>query len=67
MSEAKKITLQVDPELLQKALKSTNKGISETVRMGLQLLAAQDAYQKAIKLRGKYKIQVDVEKLREDR
>ena len=64
---ARKITIQIDEKILDEALKSTNEGITETIRQGLQLLAARKAYQGALELKGKFKLKVDVKKLREDR
>lgn len=67
MSEARKITVHVPEELLARAQSSTGAGITETVRRGLQLLAAADVYKKLRKLRGKVSIVVDIGALREDR
>lgn len=67
MKAVQKITLRVPEELLRRAQKSTGQGITETVRQGLRLLAARDAYRKLRDLRGKVKVDVDVETLREDR
>lgn len=67
MDTAKKITVHVPEELLRKAQKSTGQGITETIRRGLQLVAASDTYKKLRKLRGKVPLSLDVEKLREDR
>ena len=67
MSEAKKITVDVSPELLKEAQEVTGEGISETVRRGLQLLAASRAYDLAKNLRGKVKFAKSTKQLREDR
>jgi hypothetical protein len=67
MGTAKKITVHVPAALLEKAQRSTGQGITETIRRGLQLVAASDAYEKLRALRGKVSISVDVESLREDR
>jgi hypothetical protein len=67
MSSDRKITVHVPQELLDRARQSTGKGITETVRRGLQLLAAGDAYVRLRELRGKVDIQIDLEALREDR
>lgn len=67
MKAVQKITLRVPEELLRRAQKSTGQGITETVRQGLRLLAARDAYRELRDLRGKVKVDVDVETLREDR
>ncbi len=67
MKDQRKITLFVPATLLQKAQKSTKKGITETVRQGLELVAAGQAYDDLRKLRGKLEFSVDVGRLREDR
>lgn len=67
MKAVQKITLHVPEELLRRAQKSTGQSITETVRQGLRLVAARDTYRKLRDLRGKVKVDVDVETLREDR
>ncbi len=67
MGNAKKITIEVPDDLLKKAQKQTGKGISETVRNGLRLLAAADAYSSLRDMKGRVKFSKTVEELREDR
>ena len=67
MRAEQKITIHVDRELLAKAQKATRGGISETVRKGLELLAASEAYDQLLKMRGKVKFSVNLDELREDR
>ncbi len=67
MGNAKKITVHVQEELLKKAQKSTGQGITETIRRGLQLVAASESYEALRRLRGKVKFSVDLKSLREDR
>ncbi len=67
MENAKKITIEVPGELLKKAQDQTGKGISETVRNGLKLLAASSAYSELRELKGKVKFSKTVKELREDR
>jgi hypothetical protein len=62
-----KITVHVDQSLLRRARKRTGKGVSDTIRQGLTLVAAGAAYQKLRALRGRVKFSVDVRALREDR
>jgi hypothetical protein len=64
---ARKITVHIPEDLLARAQKSTGEGVTETVRRGLQLVAAGAAYRRLRELRGKVRIAVDVERLREDR
>ncbi len=67
MNTAKKITVHVPEELLAKARESTGQGITETVRQGLRLVAAGEAYQRLRELRGKVELGVDLDELRQDR
>lgn len=67
MKAERKITVHVGADLLAKAQKATNAGITETVRKGLELLAASEAYERLLKLRGKVKFSLDLDELREDR
>lgn len=67
MKVAKKITVHVPEDLLDKAQKSTGQGITETIRLGLQLLAASHAYEQLRALKGKVKFSISIDKMREDR
>jgi hypothetical protein len=67
MKAEQKITVHVDRELLAKAQKATRAGISDTVRKGLELLAAGEAYDQLLKMRGKMKFSINLNELREDR
>jgi Arc/MetJ-type ribon-helix-helix transcriptional regulator len=63
----KKVTVHLPERLLRKAQQSTGKGVTDTIRDGLRLVAAGDAYRKLQRLRGTVKFSVDLGKLREDR
>ena len=67
MKAERKITVHVRSELLNRAQKAARAGISETVRKGLELLAASEAYDGLLKMRGKVKFSIDLRELREDR
>lgn len=64
---ARKVTVILPTELLRRAQKSTGKGITPTIRRGLELVAAANAYDQLRELRGKVKFSVDLDSLREDR
>jgi hypothetical protein len=53
MERARKITVEIPPELLEKAQRASGAGITETVRAGLQLVAASETYATLSQLRGK--------------
>ena len=67
MKPAHKITVHVPGDLLKQAQKSTGQGITETVRRGLQLVAAGETYRRLRELRGKVRLVIDLKALREDR
>jgi hypothetical protein len=67
MKSDRKISVLVNRELLANAQKASHAGISETVRKGLESLAASDAYHQLLKMRGKVKFSVDLNELRKDR
>jgi post-segregation antitoxin (ccd killing protein) len=62
-----KVTVHVDRDLLRKARVRTGKGVSATIRHGLELVAAGEAYERLRALRGKVAFSIDVGRLREDR
>lgn len=67
MAEMRKITCEVPEDLLERALASTDQGITQTVRRGLELVAAGRAYEDLRRLRGKLRLGIELEALREDR
>jgi hypothetical protein len=67
MKAERKITVHVRSDLLARAQKASRAGISDTVRKGLELLAANEAYDELRKMRGKLKISIDLDELRKDR
>jgi hypothetical protein len=62
-----KITVHVDKELLRKARDRTGRGVTATIRHGLELVAASEAYERLHALRGKVAFSIDLERLRDDR
>jgi len=53
MKTARKITVEIPTELLKKAQRASGAGITQTVRTGLQLVAASETYARLRQLRGK--------------
>ena len=53
MESARKITVEISPELPDKAQAASGPGLVPTVRVGLQFEAASKAYEKLRGLRGK--------------
>ncbi len=67
MEAAKKITVQLPEKLLKKALTATGKGITPTIRQGLELVAASKVYAKLRSLKGKVPFSINLKDLRADR
>ena len=67
MDTARKITVEVPQELLEKAQRASGVGITQTVRTGLQLVAASRTYARLRRLRGKVRFSRTVAELRADR
>jgi hypothetical protein len=67
MKTARKITIEVPTDLLEKAQEASGEGITQTVRTGLRLVAASSAYAKVRELRGKVKFSLSWEQLKDDR
>ncbi len=67
MQTARKITVEVPEELLEKAQKASGEGITQTVRTGLQLVAASRTYARLRQLRGKVRFTRTWAELKADR
>ena len=62
----KKAYCSVPEDLLEQATRATKSGITPTVRMGLKLLAAQDVYDRLLKMRGKVRFGLTWQEMRGD-
>lgn len=67
METARKITVEVPAELLDKAQEASGTGITQTVRTGLQLVAASQTYARLRQLRGKVRFSRPLAQLKADR
>jgi hypothetical protein len=65
--KSKKITVQIPAGPLKKAQEAIGRGITPTIRQGLELVAAGRAFEKIRALRGQVRFSVDWRTLREDR
>jgi len=65
MAETKRITANLPEDLLVEAMSVTGKGITETLVDGLTLVRQTRAYRKAMELKGKLKLNIDLEESRE--
>lgn len=64
---ARKITVEVPAELLKRAQRAGGTGITQTVRTGLQLVAASQTYARLRQLRGKVRFSRTLAELKADR
>ena len=67
MKVEKKITVMLPQDLLDRATKASGEGITSTLRKGLELVAAKDAYKSLLKLKGKFDLGIDLKESRRDR
>ena len=67
MKAEKKVTVMLPEELLKRALKASGEGVTPTLRKGLELVAAKDAYKALLKLKGKFDLKIDLDDLRKDK
>jgi hypothetical protein len=63
----RKITVELPEELIERALRASGAGVTATIRRGLELVAAGRAYEDLKALRGKLRLHLDLDRLREDR
>ena len=63
----RKITVQGPTELLEQAQLASGSGVTQTVRTGLQLVAASQTYARLRQLRGKVRFSRTLADLKSDR
>ena len=61
----KRVTVNLPRHLLEDAASITGAGTTETIVQGLELLARRRAYAKAMALKGKLDIRIDLDAARE--
>ena len=67
MSAARKVTVQLPADLLERAQRSSGRNLTATICQGLRLVAAGPAYEGLRRLKGKVRFSIDLGALREDR
>jgi hypothetical protein len=67
MDNARKITVEVPEDLLERAQEASGTGVTQTVRTGLELVAASRTYERLRKLRGKVRFSRSAAELKIDR
>ena len=61
----RRVTANLPAELLERACRTSGKGITETLVEGLDLVQRTAAAKKALRLKGKLRLEVDLERSRE--
>lgn len=61
----KRVTVNLPAALLEDARAAVGKGITDTIVAGLELLARRRAYDKALALRGRLNLDIDLDESRE--
>ncbi len=67
MAKARKVTVELPAELLEKAQQASGTGVTQTIRAGLQLIAASRIYDQLLRLRGKVRFSRTSDELKDDR
>jgi hypothetical protein len=67
METARKITVEIPTDLLEKAQRASGTGITQTIRTGLRLVAASETYARLRELRGKVRFSRTLADLKADR
>ena len=67
MAKVRKVTVEVPSDLLEKAQRASGAGVTQTIRAGLELMAASEAYARLLEFQGKFRFSRTVEELKDDR
>lgn len=67
MDVARKITVEVPTDLLERAQRASGTGVTQTVRTGLSLVAASQAYARLRQWRGRVHFTRSLAQLKSDR
>jgi hypothetical protein len=67
MAGLRRITANLPDDLLEEAMQASGKGVTETLKEGLRLVKRTRAHGKALRLKGKIRLDVDLEGSRERR
>jgi hypothetical protein len=65
MASARKVTVELPTALLRRAQKSSGEGVTSTIRRGLELVAAGQAYRELRGLKGQVTFSLDLNALRD--
>ncbi len=65
MDKIKRITANLPEELIRQATSVTGKNLTDTLIQGLTMVKRTAAFEKAVKLKGKLKLDIDLDVSRE--
>ena len=65
MNRTRRVTANLPAELLDRACRVTGKGITDTLVQGLELVRRSDAARKAARLKGRLRLDIDIDTSRE--
>ena len=65
MNKTRRVTANLPQSLLEEAMQATGRGITETLVAGLELVRRARAYHKAMALKGKVRLELDLGRSRE--
>jgi len=63
----RKVTVMLPKDLVDRATKASGKGLTPTLRQGLESILVANAYRRLRARRGKVRLSINVDELREDR
>jgi hypothetical protein len=66
-STLKKVTVLLPADLVKRATRATGLGLTPTIRKGLESVVAGEAFDGLRRLRGKLKLSLNIDELRQDR
>jgi len=66
MEAPRRVTVEVPAELMKRAQESTGRGVTATIRQGLELVAAAKTFDELRRMKGKVRFSIDLDELRED-
>ena len=64
--QMRKVTVMLPKDLVERAVKASGLSLTPTIRKGLEVLAASDAYKRILQRRGKVHPSINVGDLRRD-
>lgn len=64
-SGVRRVTANIPSRLLTEAMRATGSGITETLVQGLEMVRRRRAFEKAMHLKGKLRLKIDLDESRE--